>query len=193
MYPQWAWPLVAALSVIAVPVRAGAQAQVAVGVDASVGGARGAGGEFFDRRFAAARLAAHARVPLLRGVGFVAEVGYEWFGFVSGHKAICYPNPRGGCLPPFPAVGGPAALVGVSIEPTRAAELRAAIGTAAYNINDTRLGAIVGHVDAAFYPTAGFGFVGGARSIAIPRYQGDRLTVTQWFIGVRLRQRRSRP
>lgn len=162
-------------------------------MDAAIGGADGGGGEFFDRGFAAARLAV-SDVPITDSrLRFVFEGGYDWFGFTAGHDAVCRLSPRGGCLQPFPTIGGLTASVGGMAELGSAVELRGLVGGGAYSIDGTRAGGVVGELDVAAFFTSHVGVVLGFRNVAIPRYQSDRLTIRAWMVGFRVRERPSRP
>src|SRR5690348_2840209 len=117
-----------------------------------MGQAAGLGGEFFDRHFAAARLAL-TDVPITSSrINVVFEGGSDWFGFAAGHDAVW-----------------------------------------SYSINGTRAGAVVGQLDVAAFFESHVGFVVGFRDVAVPKYQGDRLTIRAWILGLRVRQQPSRP
>lgn len=158
-----------------------------------MGLAAGRGGEFFDRGFAAARVAVSDGPITDSRLRFVVEGGYDWFGFAAGHDAVCRPNPRGGCLQPFPAIGGLTMSVGVIADLGSTVELRGLVGGAEYSINGTRAGAVVGALDVAAFPESHVGLVLGVRDVTVPRYQNDHLTVTAWMIGLRVRERPPRP
>jgi hypothetical protein len=54
-------------------------------------------------------------------------------------------------------------------------------------VDGTRVGAVVGQLDAAVFPTAHIGLVLGPRFVVIPRYRRDRLTMIPALFGLRVR------
>ena len=63
-------------------------------------------------------------------------------------------------------------------------------GPAAYRVNSTRLGAPLAAIDVALTPKSRLAVVVGARAFDLPNYQGNRLTVTTWRLGLRLQTHR---
>jgi hypothetical protein len=176
---------------------ASAQSLGSAAVEASIGTAEGRGGEFVDRSFAAAHIAASGVVPITPDVGFFLALGYDWFGFFAAPRGdICRVNPASpgsGCLPSFPTIGGSNLVLGTTVALGTTVELRAGIGGGAYSLNGTRIGGTLAEGDAALYPLPYLGIVVNARTIALPRYRQDRLSLTHFLLGVRLRMPRSRP
>jgi hypothetical protein len=170
--------------------RAEAQSRIDISLDGSIGFAASSGGEFVDRGLGNARLAIGIRDPFWetdRGsVGLDAEVSYDWFG-LGGHDAICTLDPRGGCIPSFPTIGGTAALFGMSLESEGTIQARLLAGPAAYSLNGTRVGAMAGNLDVAWFPVWNLGLVLGGRETLIPRYRHDALSLLGWTLGIRLR------
>jgi hypothetical protein len=164
-------------------------------MDATIGTAEGRGGDFVDRYFAAARFAVSGVVPVAPNVGLFIALGYDWFGFVAGHNTcrINTGNPSGGCLPTFPTVGGSNLTFGGAFALASAVQLRAGLGAGAYSLDDTRIGGVVAEAEAAVFPVPYLGIVASARTVAIPRYRQDRLSLAHWLLGVRLRTSASRP
>lgn len=157
--------------------------------DAAVGGSHGRGGDFIDKGDMGSRLAVGANVTRGR-TGLYAELSYDWFGMIGSHDIVCYVSSRGGCKQGYPELSGPAISVGALARPSNRTELRLGLGGAAYEANDTRVGAIIAAADAAAYPAQHIGVVAGFRSVAIPRYRGDRISIRAIMTGIRLRQLR---
>jgi hypothetical protein len=168
-----------------------AQTRTSFAIDATLGGGFGKGGEFFDRQLVGARLGVSVRRGQPSHVGVFAEGSIDAVGLSMGHAAVCYPNPRGGCLDSYPELFGPTLVAGLVVGgEDGVSELRAGLGGAAYATGDergSRVGAAVGQVDAAIFPVAHVGLVFGGRWIVIPRYRGDRLSVVPWMLGIRIR------
>jgi hypothetical protein len=110
-------------------------------------------------------------------------------GLGKGGAAVCYRNPRGGCLDSYPEFAGPTFVAGLAAAlADHRLELRAGGGGGAYAPADgPRVGATVGQVDGAAFPVKHVGLVFGGRWIVIPRYRGDRLSVLPWMLGLRIR------
>ena len=168
-----------------------------VAMDAAIGTAEGRGGDFVGRDFVAAHFAVSGVVPIAPKLGFFVALGYDWFGFFgAGHGDICRIDPgnrSGGCLPTFPTVGGSNLTVGGAFALASAIQLRAGLGAAAYSLGDTRIGGVLAEAEAAVFPVPYVGIVASARTVAIPRYRQDRLSLAHWLLGVRLRPSASRP
>jgi len=169
------------------PKPSAAQAPMTVAVDATFGAGVGKGGEFFDRTLPGARIAASIRRSGSTRVGFFGEVAMDWISIASGHAAVCYRSPRGGCLDSYPEFAGPTAVVGLIAQPIHLLELRLGVGGAAYTADGTRVAAALSQFDAALFPVTHVGLVAGARWIVVPRYRGDRLSVLPWMAGLRFR------
>lgn len=164
-----------------------AQARTSGAVEATAGGALGQGGEFFDRDLTVARLAVSVRRLSTERFGMFGELGIDLLGVSSGHHAVCYTSPRGGCKDSYPEFLGPVALIGVIARRGNRIEGRLGIGGAAYRDFGPRVGAIVSQADVAYFPVRHVGVVGGGRWIVVPRYRGDRLSLIPWSVGVRIR------
>lgn len=174
---------------------ASAQVLRSVAMDATIGTAEGRGGDFVDRNFAAAHFAVSGVVPVAPKVGFFIALGYDWFGFfAAGHGDTCRINPGSpsGCVPKFPTVGGSNLTLGGTFALASAVQLRAGLGAGAYSFDDTRIGAALAEAEAAVFPVPYLGIVARARTVAIPRYRQDRLSLAHWLLGVRLRPSASR-
>lgn len=160
--------------------------------DATVGGATVKGREFFNNGRAAAHLSVADRVLQRGRLATYAEAGYDWFGrfglLGSNPDLVCVvDSPSGGCKPPYPDVAGPSASVGLLYAPLTRVETRVGVGGAAYSVDGTRVGAVIGQLDAAVFPAARLGLVLGARFVVIPRYRHDRLTLVPVLVGLRVR------
>jgi len=178
--------LVGALFVIPGPAQLHAQFSRSLALDATLGGARGSGGEFFDRGIVGARIALSMRgVKSARTVPFV-EVAMDWLSVETGHNTVCYSSPRGGCLQPYPAFAGPEITAGV-MGLWSHVELRGGVGGGAYRRHGPRVGGLLGALDAAVFPFSRFGVVAGARAAMVPRYRGDVLWIVPWAAGFRVR------
>lgn len=117
-------------------------------------------------------------------------LGYDWFGFSLGHGDVCHispDNPGIGCLPTFPKVSGPDVTLGGAFALARMLEVRAGLGAGAYSIDGTRTGALLAQAEAIVFPISHIGIVASARTVAIPRYRQDRIGLSHWLLGVRLR------
>jgi hypothetical protein len=119
------------------------------------------------------------------------EVAYDWlgrFGLLGANSdLVCVVDrPGGGCEPPYPDVTGPSVSIGLLYAPITRVETRLGVGGAAYSIDGTRVGAAVGQLDAAVFPTVHLGLILGARFAVIPRYRQDRLTMIPVFVGLRV-------
>jgi hypothetical protein len=164
-----------------------AQAGGAAAVDATVGGAAGKGGEFYDRDIGGARLAVSFRRWSTPHVGAFGELSMDWLGLSTGHYLVCYESSRGG-VESYPELSGPAAILGlIGGTVDRRFEARVGAGAGAYAADGTRVGAVVSQVDAAAFPVAHVGLIIGARWIVVPRYRADRLSMLPWTIGMRVR------
>ncbi len=166
---------------------AAAQGQTTLAVDATLGAGTGNGGEFFDRDLIGVRLAASLRRSGPTRVGFFGEIALDALSLTSAHAAVCYPNPRGGCLDSYPELWGPTLTGGLLIRSTDQIEARLGVGGGAFVADGTRVGAAVIQADVAFFPVRHIGAIAGARWVAVPRYRGDRLSILPWAIGLRLR------
>jgi hypothetical protein len=155
--------------------------------DATIGGGIGRGGEFFNNDRPAAHLAVTDRLLQRGKVAVYAEAGYDWLDLEVGGDAICVFNSRGGCRPRYPEIAGPSISIGALVAPWSRVETRVGLGGAAYSVNDTRVGAVVCHLDAAAYPATHLGLIFGAGFVVVPRYRHDRLTMIPVLFGLRLR------
>jgi hypothetical protein len=165
-----------------------AQAGGAAAVDATVGGAAGKGGEFYDRDVGGARVAVSFRRWSTPHVGAFGELSMDWLGLSTAHYLVCYESSRGGCMESYPELSGPAAILGlIGGTVNRRFEARVGAGAGAYAADGTRVGAVVSQVDAAAFPVAHVGLIIGARWIVVPRYRADRLSMLPWTIGMRVR------
>jgi len=179
---------VLAITLALVPERSDAQARTSVAVDATVGGGRGKGGEYWDREIGGARLAASVRRWRSPRFALFGELSMDWLAITMGHDLVCYPSSRGGCMDPYPALSGPAAIIGVATRNSdRGLEARLGVGGGAYVADGTRVGATVSQLDATFFPLVHAGVVLGARWIVVPRYRSDKLSMLTWSFGLRLR------
>jgi len=169
------------------PERAVAQRRTTIAVDATVGAGFGEGGEFYDRNLQGARIAASLRRSNQTRFGFFGEIAIDALSIGSGHVAVCYRNPRGGCLPAYPELWGPTATGGLIAQPTARIEARLGVGGGVFIADGTRLGAAVSQADITLFPVTHIGLIAGARWVAVPRYRGDRLSLLPWAIGIRLR------
>jgi hypothetical protein len=181
---------VAAIAAVVIVHAANAQTGVIWATDASFGFSNGRGGLFALRENPVAEIAGSVRKPLRHGIGLDAEVDYDWSWQLPDPDLTCEIDPRGGCAPRFPAIGGPVGLVGVTWGAADVVELRVNAGLAAYGADNTRLGAPVTAIDIAGAPMSRLAIVAGWRAFALPNYRGDRLTVTTWHLGLRLQTHR---
>lgn len=164
------------------------QSRTSIAFDATAGASDGRGGEYRYRVLLGGSVAMSVSRSAPARVGFFGELSMDVFGFTQGDHLDCVPNPRGGCLEAFPALAGPAALVGVSTESeNRLFQWRVGVGGGAYANEKTRVGALVSHIDGAIFPTSHAGMVLSARWVAVPRFRSDRLSLLQWSFGVRIR------
>ena len=168
-----------------------AQVRRSAALDAGIGIANGRGGDFVDRGFAGARIAVSGVVPVTQNVGLFIGLGYDWSGRPPAHGDLCRidpGNPGGGCLPSFPAIRGADLTVGGAAALGSTVELRAGLGAGAFSLDGTRLGGVLGEGEVAFFPVASFGIVASTRTLVIPSYRGDRLSLARWSLGLRLRR-----
>lgn len=179
--------LVAACGLALSPARTAAQARTTMAVDATVGAGLGKGGEFYDRNLQAVRIAASLRRSNPTRLGFFGELAFDALSKLSGHAAVCYFSPRGGCMPHYPELWGPTLTGGVIAQPTHRIEARLGVGGGAFTGGTTRVAAVVSQADLTFFPLTHIGLVAGARWVVVPRYRGDRLSILPWAIGLRLR------
>jgi hypothetical protein len=164
-----------------------AQSGPSLSADATIGGGAGRGGEFFDRGIGGARLALSIRGAKVARVAPYTELAMDWLSFGLGGDAICAIGPRGNCLPRFPALSGPEVTVGAVVRPGARLEVRGGVGGGAYQVANTRVGGVLGQVDAAVFPVQHVGVVVGGRAVIVPRYRGDRLWTLPWAVGLRFR------
>jgi hypothetical protein len=181
---------VAMIAAVVVTRAANAQNSVIWATDASVGFNSGRGGLFALRENPVAEIAGSVRKPLRHSIGLDAEVDYDWSWQLPDPDLTCEIDPRGGCAPRFPAIGGPVGLVGVTLGAADVVELRVNAGLAAYSADNTRLGAPGTAIDIAGAPMSRLAIVAGWRAFELPNYRGDRLTVTNWHLGIRLQTNR---
>jgi len=178
----------AAASVVAMSSRqVHAQSLRSLALDATLGGARGRGGEFYDRGIVGARIAMSMRGPQGAHIGPFVEVAMDWLSVGTASDAVCYLSPRGGCLQPYPAFAGPEITAGLVVGLRSHMELRGGIGGGAYVRDGPRVGGLLGQVDAAVFPFSHLGIVAGARAVVVPRYRGELLWTVPWAAGFRVR------
>ena len=127
-----------------------------------------------------------------RRLGDVEMIGYDWlgrFGLLGTNpdQQCVVESPGNGCRPLYPDVTGPSSSVVLVYAPTARIETRIGGGSGAYSVEGTRVGAVVGQVDAAVLPTSHVGVVVGVRALVIPRYQHDRLSAFPVLVGLRVR------
>jgi hypothetical protein len=172
------------------------QALRSLALDARAGIVQGRGGDFVDRGLGAAQVDVSGAVPIGRNAGVYVSLGYDWFGpIIPSYGDTCRirpGNPSGGCLPSFPAGGGSTLTIGGAFALGTALELRAGLGAGAFSLANTRVGGVLAEGEAAFFPMAGLGIVARTRSVAIPRYHGDRLGLAHLSLGLRFRHSGSR-
>jgi hypothetical protein len=168
-------------------------AGTSIALDGAAGGATGRGGEFLYREMSALHLAASVRHLSVHNRGVFAEVSADLVGYTGDRVDICVLRQDGSCVPPYPGLRGLTVLAGLIVAPVPPVELRVGLGAAGYHtIADGRRAsrtvfAEVGAVDASVFLTQHVGLVGGIRAVAIPRYQGVRLSMRPWTIGIRVR------
>ncbi len=182
--------IVATIAALVVVHTANAQTGVIWATDASFGFSNGRGGEFVNRSYPFAAMAVSVRRTLRHGIGLDAEVNYDWSGNINAADLLCVVDSRGNCTPDFPYITGPTGLVGVTFGAADVVQLRVNAGLAAYNADNTRLGAPVIAIDVAVAPISWLALVAGGRAFELPNYRGDRLTVTTWHFGLRLQTHR---
>lgn len=131
--------------------------------DVAVGGAIVYGGAFFNNGRAAAHLSVGDRLLQRGRFAAYAEVGYDWFGqfglLGADPDLTCVGITPRRCAPPYPGVAGPSASVGLLYAPVPRVETRVGLGGAAYSVDGTRVGAAIGHLDAAVFSAAKLGLV----------------------------------
>jgi len=160
--------------------------------DVTVGGAIVEGGDFFSTGKAAAHLSLAGRVLQWNRFASYVEAGYDWlgrFGLLGANPDLtCIADRQGsGCKADYPDVTGPSASIGLLYAPSSRVETRVGVGGAAYSIDGTHVGAAVGQLDAAVFPTPYVGVILGARFAMIPRYRHERLTMIPLLFGLRAR------
>lgn len=155
--------------------------------DASIGGGVGKGGEYFNNDRIAAHLGIDERVVRHGKLGVYVGAGYDWLDLEVGGDAICVFSSRGGCRPRYPEIRGPSVSMGVLVAPWTRFESRVGLGGAAYSVDDTRVGAAFGQLDAAIFPVTHVGVTLGTGVVVIPRYRHDRLTMVPVLLGLRVR------
>jgi hypothetical protein len=166
-----------------------AQGRTTMAFDATVGAGFGKGGEFYDRDLTGARIAASVRHSSSTRFGFFGELAIDALSLTSGHVAVCYFSSRGGCMPYYPELWGPTVTGGLIAQPTDRIEARLGVGGGAFIDYGTRRGAaaVVSQADVTVFPVRHVGLIAGARWVALPRYDGDRLSILPWAIGLRFR------
>ena len=186
-------PVLAFALGVALPRDASAQTEHRWSADVTVGGATVNSDEFLNEIGKAAAHVAIADRVLQRGrFTAYAEAGYDWLGkfYMIGANSdlVCIVDrPGGGCRPDFPDVTGPSASIGLLYAPFTRVEIRVGVGGGAYSVDSTRVGAAVGQLDAAVFPTADLGLILGARFAVIPGFRHDRLTMVPVLLGLRVR------
>ncbi|HEY2375579.1 MAG TPA: hypothetical protein VGH98_06350 [Gemmatimonadaceae bacterium] len=131
--------------------RSSAQTAHLWSADATIGDGTGHGGEYFDDGRIVAHLALGKFLVKRGKLAVYAEAGYEWLGLGAVYLT-CPLNSSGGCRPHYPSIAGPSASTGVLFAPWTRLEARAGVGGAAYSVDGTRVGAVVGQLDAAVFP-----------------------------------------
>ena len=111
----------------------------------------------------------------------------DWISLTMGHKTVCYPSTRGGCIPPYPELAGPEIVVGLMLHPGQKLEIRGGVGGAAYRADGLRVGGALAQLDVALFPARRIGIVGGVRAVVVPRYRKDQLSTFPWLLGLRVR------
>jgi hypothetical protein len=174
------------------PRDASAQAVHRWNSDVTVGAAIVEGGDFFSTGKAAAHLSLAGQVLQRSRFATYVEGGYDWlgrFGLLGANPDItCIADRQGGgCKPEYPDVTGPSASIGLLYAPSSRVETRVGVGGAAYSIDGTHVGAALGQLDVAVFPTSYLGLILGARCAMIPRYRHERLTMIPLLVGLRAR------
>jgi hypothetical protein len=175
------------------PERAAAQQRTTIAVDATLGAAVGKGGEFFDRNLGSARVAVSLRRAGPTRLGFWGELAIDAPSIHGyGEPAVCYFSPSGGCLGSYPELLGTTVTGGVIAQRANRIEARLGVGGGVFIADPTGLrGAgvwgTVSQADVAFFPATHVGLIAGARWVAVPRYNGARLSILPWAIGLRFR------
>jgi hypothetical protein len=178
--------LVALVLVAEYPV--GAQSKPSFAVDATTGGGRANGGEFFDRGIGGVRLAVSVSGTRDARMSPYAEIAKDWLALGMGHITICYQSTRGGCVQPYPELRGIELILGGLLRPTPRVELRAGAGGGAFQAPEgPRVGGIVVQADASVRASDHIGVLLGTRYVVLPRYIGDRLWTMPWAFGLRVR------
>jgi hypothetical protein len=90
-----------------------AQTTRTAALDATIGAGVGHGGEFLDRQLLGARVAASLRWSRPTRFALFGEVAIDALSLSSGHYAVCYVNPRGGCLDAYPQLIGATITAGL--------------------------------------------------------------------------------
>ena len=173
----------------AIPSLAAAQRSVAFSADVGFAAGSGRGGDYRDRGIGGWRVGGSLRIrQSATRIGFL-EVARESFDIRSGHLAICVLQPSGECVPTYPGFSVVAATIGtVLLRPQW--ELRAGLGGGSFATDDrgrTRVGGIVGQIDAALFITPRVGLVGGIRPFVIPSFRHDPLWIVPLAVGIRIR------
>jgi hypothetical protein len=165
-----------------------------VAIEGTGGAAAGRGDEALDRDVREARIAVSFRRVSARHLGLFTELGVEYLARNGDRVNVCQVAPGGsGCFIARPVLLGPTATVGILLQATSVLEFRVGVGGSAYRVskeqapNPATIGAFATALDGAVFPTPHIGFVGGVRWLAIPRYRNDRVSLSAWTIGIRLR------
>lgn len=167
---------------------ASAQGSPSWSADAGIGGGTGKGSAYFENDRAAARLAVSLRASHQRSIAVYGEAGFDWLGLGGNPDLICLVDrSSGACKPPYSDVTGPSASIGVLFVPFTRVEMRVGVGGAAYSVEGARVGAAIGQLDAAVFPTAHLGVAIGTRLAVIPRYRHERLSIIPVLLGLRVR------
>jgi hypothetical protein len=174
------------------PAGATAQARTTIAVDATVGGGSDRGGDFVGRNSNSARLAASVRRSGPSHFGFFGDLAADAPSVhLSDHPVVCKPS-GAGCSGSYPELVGLTMTAGVIAQPTSRIEARVGVGGGLFvvdptGLRGTRVGAAVSLADVTWFPVSHVGVVAGARWIAVPRYNDDRLSIFPWAIGLRVR------
>jgi hypothetical protein len=165
-----------------------AQAKTSFAIDGSINPGTGKGGEFKDGDSWSWRVAASLTRTLTPRIGVFMEVAADPSSLSNGDFAVCIPSSRGGCAPGFPAFSSASAVLGLeSGRQEGRFEVRAGVGGGMVSANHLRVGAVVTQADLGLFPLWHAGLVLGWRETIIPKFNGDRLSITSALVGLRLR------
>jgi hypothetical protein len=165
-----------------------------VSIEADAGSGDGRGGNFMNRNFASALVDVSVVVPITPRVGGFITAAYDRLGFAIARGDVCRRDPGvPGCLSSFPTGSGSSLTLGGALPVGTHLEFRAGLGAGAFNLNDSWVGGGLADAEVAVFPVGWLGIVARGRRAAIPRYRGDRLSLSQSLLGVRIRHSTSQP